>query len=132
MTTRLFPEDFLWGVATAGHQNEGDNRTSDTWFLENVTPSIFAEPSGRACNSWELWEQDLDLVDQHVVPPDQEGRVGEEVIVVDRDRAVREIDVVVAGQAPDHGAVQLAGIGQAGRKVGHVLDRGDAFERALA
>ena len=62
MTTRPFPEDFLWGVATAGHQNEGDNRTSDTWFLENVTPSIFAEPSGRACNSWELWEQDLDLV----------------------------------------------------------------------
>ena len=61
MTARPFPEGFLWGVATAGHQNEGDNRTSDTWFLEHVSPSIFAEPSGRACDSWKLWEQDLDL-----------------------------------------------------------------------
>ncbi|NTW40934.1 MAG: glycoside hydrolase family 1 protein, partial [Cellulomonadaceae bacterium] len=61
MCTRPFPTDFLWGVATAGHQNEGDNATSDTWFLENVEPTIFAEPSGRACNSWELWEADLDL-----------------------------------------------------------------------
>jgi beta-glucosidase len=46
MTTdasRPFPTDFLWGVATAGHQNEGNNTTSDTWFLENVSPTIFAE-----------------------------------------------------------------------------------------
>lgn len=56
-----FPEDFLWGVATAGHQNEGDNTTSDTWFLENVSPTVFREPSGKACNSWELWREDLDL-----------------------------------------------------------------------
>lgn len=57
-----FPGEFLWGVATAGHQNEGDNTTSDTWFLENVTPTVFREPSGKACNSWELWQTDLDLV----------------------------------------------------------------------
>ncbi|MCX7520765.1 family 1 glycosylhydrolase [Microbacterium sp. STN6] len=57
-----FPEDFLWGVATAGHQSEGFNRGSDTWFLENVSPTVFSEPSGPACNSYELWEQDLDLV----------------------------------------------------------------------
>ncbi len=57
-----FPDGFLWGVATAGHQNEGDNTTSDTWFLENVTPTVFRERSGKACNSWELWETDLDLV----------------------------------------------------------------------
>lgn len=55
------PDGFLWGVATAGHQNEGDNTNSDTWFLENVKPTIFQEPSGKACNSWELWETDLDL-----------------------------------------------------------------------
>jgi len=61
MAARSFPDGFLWGVATAGHQNEGDNTTSDTWFLEQVQPSIFAERSGRACNTWELWEQDLDL-----------------------------------------------------------------------
>src|SRR3954470_25073767 len=62
MSTPRFPDSFLWGVSTAGHQNEGDNTTSDTWFLENVTPTVFREPSGKACNSWELWDQDLDLV----------------------------------------------------------------------
>lgn len=62
MTSPVFPSDFLWGVATAGHQNEGDNVHSDTWFLENVTPTVFQERSGRATNGWELWESDLDLV----------------------------------------------------------------------
>ena len=62
MTALRFPSDFLWGVATAGHQNEGDNVTSDTWFLENVTPTIFKERSGKATNGWELWESDLDIV----------------------------------------------------------------------
>lgn len=61
-TMTAFPTGFLWGVATAGHQNEGDNVTSDTWFLENVSPTVFREPSGKACNGWELWEGDLDLV----------------------------------------------------------------------
>jgi beta-glucosidase len=58
---RPFPGDFLWGVATAGHQNEGDNTTSDTWFLESVQPTIFAERSGAACNTWQMWADDLDL-----------------------------------------------------------------------
>lgn len=57
-----FPDDFLWGAATAGHQVEGFNSTSDTWFLENVSPTIFQEPSGPACNSYALWETDLDMV----------------------------------------------------------------------
>lgn len=57
-----FPADFLWGVATAGHQNEGDNVHSDTWFLENVAPTVFRERSGKAANGWELWESDIDLV----------------------------------------------------------------------
>jgi beta-glucosidase len=59
---RRFPDGFLFGVATSGHQTEGDNTDSDTWFLENVEPSVFAARSGRACNSWELWREDLDLV----------------------------------------------------------------------
>jgi beta-glucosidase len=62
MTNTTMPSNFLWGVATAGHQVEGDNTASDTWFLENVTPTIFAERSGKACNSLELWETDLDIV----------------------------------------------------------------------
>lgn len=62
MSTSRFPADFLWGVATAGHQNEGDNVDSDTWFLENVSPTVFQERSGKAANGWERWESDLDLV----------------------------------------------------------------------
>ena len=59
--TRTFPGGFLWGASTAGHQIEGGNSNSDTWFLEQQTPSVFREPSGAACNSFELWATDLDL-----------------------------------------------------------------------
>ena len=59
---RTFPPGFRWGVATSGHQTEGGNTCSDTWFLETVRPTAFREPSGRACNSYELWRQDVDLV----------------------------------------------------------------------
>jgi beta-glucosidase len=57
-----FPPGFLWGAATAGHQVEGNNTAADTWFVEHVQPTVFAEPSGDACNSLVLWPQDLDLV----------------------------------------------------------------------
>ncbi|CAL9363578.1 family 1 glycosylhydrolase [Streptomyces sp. Tu 3180] len=61
MTPTSLPDAFLWGVATAGHQNEGDNSASDTWFLEHTTPSLFREPSGPACRGYQRWETDLDL-----------------------------------------------------------------------
>ncbi|GAA4192883.1 family 1 glycosylhydrolase [Microbacterium oryzae] len=57
-----FPDDFLWGVATAGHQNEGGNVHSDIWHLENTTPSLFREQSGEACRAYDLFEADLDTV----------------------------------------------------------------------
>ncbi len=56
-----FPKGFLWGAASAGHQVEGNNTNADIWLLEHVKPSVFREPSGDACNSFELWETDLDL-----------------------------------------------------------------------
>jgi beta-glucosidase len=56
-----FPQGFLWGAATAGHQVEGNNVASDVWLLENVKPTLFAEPSRDAVNSFELWPTDLDL-----------------------------------------------------------------------
>jgi beta-glucosidase len=56
-----FPKDFLWGVSTAPHQIEGNNIASDLWFLENQQPTVFAEPSRDACNSFDLWETDLDI-----------------------------------------------------------------------
>ena len=59
---RGFPTGFLWGAATAGHQVEGNNVSSDMWVMENVKPTLFAEPSGDAVNSFELWQVDLDLV----------------------------------------------------------------------
>ena len=40
-----FPKGFLWGVATAGHQNEGNNINSDLWVLEHMKPSMYDEPS---------------------------------------------------------------------------------------
>jgi beta-glucosidase len=60
--SRVFPAGFHWGVATAGHQNEGGNTTSDTWFAEHVSPTVFREPSGPACDGYRRWQQDLDLV----------------------------------------------------------------------
>lgn len=57
-----FPKGFLWGAATAGHQVEGNNVNSDTWLLENVEPTVFAEPSGDAVNSLALWPEDLNIV----------------------------------------------------------------------
>ncbi|BCY07830.1 glycoside hydrolase family 1 protein [Actinoplanes sp. L3-i22] len=53
---------FLWGVATSGHQIEGGNDTSDTWFAEHVSPTVFREPSGPACEGLRRWREDLDLV----------------------------------------------------------------------
>ena len=56
-----FPQGFLWGAATAGHQVEGNNTASDLWVLEHTRPTVFAEPSGDADNSFALWAADLDL-----------------------------------------------------------------------
>lgn len=59
-----FPKGFLWGASTSGHQIEGNNVNSDAWLMENVKPTIYAEPSGDAANSFRLWPQDLDIVKQ--------------------------------------------------------------------
>jgi beta-glucosidase len=56
-----FPQGFMWGAATAGHQIEGNNVHSDTWFLENTKPTVFAEPSRDAADSFHRWHEDMDL-----------------------------------------------------------------------
>ena len=53
---------FLWGAATAGHQVEGNNVSADIWLLEQVQPSVFAEPSGDACDSLHRWREDIAIV----------------------------------------------------------------------
>lgn len=56
------PAPFLWGAATAGHQVEGNNVNADIWLLEQVTPTVFAEPSGDACDSLHRWREDVAIV----------------------------------------------------------------------
>lgn len=60
--TNPFPQDFLWGVATAGHQVEGNNVNSDTWFLEQLPGTIFAEPSGDAIDHYHRYRDDIALI----------------------------------------------------------------------
>lgn len=55
-----FPEGFLWGSATAGHQVEGDNIHSDHWKWEQEGEC--EEPSGKACDNWRLFREDVKLV----------------------------------------------------------------------
>ncbi len=61
-TASPYRSDFLWGVATAAHQVEGNNVGSDYWLLEHLQPSTFVEPSGDACDSWHRWPEDVALV----------------------------------------------------------------------
>ncbi|XP_073762670.1 cytosolic beta-glucosidase isoform X2 [Danio rerio] len=65
-----FPKDFAWGAATAAYQIEGG------WNMDGRGPSIwdtFCHEGGRvfgdhtgdvACNSYQLWEEDLKCIQQ--------------------------------------------------------------------
>ena len=55
-------KSFLWGVATAGHQIEGNNVNSDYWVMENVKPTLFAQRSGDACDSYHRFAEDIGLI----------------------------------------------------------------------
>jgi beta-glucosidase len=57
-----FPRDFLWGVASAGHQVEGSNVNSDTWFLEHLPGTMFSEPSGDALDHYHRYREDIALI----------------------------------------------------------------------
>ena len=54
-----FPDDFLWGASTAGHQVEGGNVNADIWPLEWDEPSLFTEPSGDACDHYHRYPEDI-------------------------------------------------------------------------
>jgi len=56
-----FPPDFLWGVATAAHQVEGNN-TANQWWAWEQEPGHIAEAhrSGLACDWWNNAEADFD------------------------------------------------------------------------
>jgi beta-glucosidase len=52
----------LWGTATAAHQIEGGNVNNDWWVFEHTPGSGCVESSGDACDSWNRWSEDLDMV----------------------------------------------------------------------
>jgi len=60
--TKAFPDRFLWGCATAGHQVEGNNTSSDLWLIEHLPESVFKEPSGDACDHYHLYPQDISML----------------------------------------------------------------------
>ena len=54
-----FPDGFLWGAATAGHQVEGGNVNADMWPMEWAENSTFNEPSGDACDHYHRYPEDI-------------------------------------------------------------------------
>lgn len=59
---KRFPENFLWGSATAPHQVEGGNHNSDCWALEQARPSMFQEVSGDTVDQWNRFADDIALL----------------------------------------------------------------------
>lgn len=57
-----FPDGFIWGAATAGHQTEGSNFNSDYWRREYAPGSTVPEPSGDACDSYHRYAEDIALL----------------------------------------------------------------------
>ncbi len=57
-----FPPEFLWGSATSAHQIEGDDIHSINWRDQNEHPEIFLQHSGKACNSYALYKEDVELL----------------------------------------------------------------------
>ena len=65
------PKDFTWGVATAGHQIEGNNPNCNRYKEELDLPlgegSVFAR-SGLACNHYNMVEEDVNLIKELEYP----------------------------------------------------------------
>lgn len=61
-TMSQFPAGFLWGTATAAHQVEGNNVNSDNWLYEHMPGTIYAEPSGDACDHYHRYREDIALL----------------------------------------------------------------------
>ncbi len=57
-----FPRGFLWGTATAAHQVEGNNYSSDLWLLEHLPQGLFADPSADACDHYHRYKYDIALL----------------------------------------------------------------------
>jgi beta-glucosidase len=68
MTSYPFPEDFLWGAATASYQIEGaateGGRQPSVWDTFSATPGrvLNGDTGAVACNHYHLYEKDVQLM----------------------------------------------------------------------
>ena len=68
MTTRVFPQDFLWGAATAAYQIEGawdeDGKGESIWdrFCRLPYRVLNGDTGDVACDHYHLWQQDVALM----------------------------------------------------------------------
>ena len=57
-----FPQGFVWGTSTAGHQVEGHNSASDWWVFEHEGKIKDGTVSGAATDYWNRFEEDHALM----------------------------------------------------------------------
>ena len=62
MSKLLFPQNFLWGSATAAHQVESMNIHSDIWAEEHVEGSIYKDKSDHTCDHYQHYREDIALM----------------------------------------------------------------------
>ncbi|MCB0068090.1 MAG: family 1 glycosylhydrolase, partial [Caldilineaceae bacterium] len=68
MTSKPFPQDFVWGTATSSYQIEGawqaDGKGESIWDRFAHTPGkIMDQSSGDvACDHYQRWPQDIALM----------------------------------------------------------------------
>ncbi|GAB3806787.1 hypothetical protein GCM10027605_35560 [Micromonospora zhanjiangensis] len=68
MNRTSFPENFVWGSATAAYQIEGavdaDGRTPSIWDTFSRTPGAVADghTGDEACDHYHRWREDVDLI----------------------------------------------------------------------
>jgi beta-glucosidase len=57
-----FPDSFSWGTSTSAYQIEGGNTNTDWWRFERAEGTSAVEICGDACDSWNRYEEDLDIL----------------------------------------------------------------------
>ncbi len=56
-----FAQDFYWGTSTSAYQIEGGGSNTDWWRFERAVGTPAVETCGVACDSWNRYEEDLDI-----------------------------------------------------------------------
>jgi beta-glucosidase len=57
-----FPSEFSWGTSTSAYQIEGGGTNTDWWRFERAPGTVAVEVCGDACDSWNRYEEDLDIL----------------------------------------------------------------------